>query len=88
MCVINIIKELPFYAIKQYNKTLQKFTYPQNLPAIIFGLPIMFLASVAPQGLKQTIIVLIIAIILLIVFLIILFRAQIFKKRKNNQLNN
>ena len=53
----------------------------QNLPAIIFGLPIMFLASYAPQGLTQTWITFGIIVFLLILLLIILFRAQIFKKK-------
>ncbi len=53
----------------------------QNLPAIIFGFPIMLLASFAPKGLKESIIVLAIATVLLIILIFILFRKQIFKKK-------
>lgn len=56
----------------------------QNLPAIVFGFPIMFLATLAPQ---KPVLSLIIFIALLIIMNIILFRAQIFgairKKNKN-----
>ncbi len=54
----------------------------QNLPAIIFGLPIMFLVPYAAKGWTETITVFIIALGLLIVLLIILFRSFIFKKEK------
>lgn len=54
----------------------------QNLPAIIFGLPIMFLASYAPKNRESAIICLIIIFILLIILLLILFRNQIFRKNK------
>lgn len=51
----------------------------QNLPAIVFGFPIMFLATLAP---KQPLLSLAIFFALLIVMNIILFRKQIFKKKK------
>lgn len=54
----------------------------QNVPAIIFGLPIMFLASYAPQSRQSAMICGCIVLGLLIVLLLILFRRQIFKKRK------
>lgn len=54
----------------------------QNLPAIIFGLPIMFLASYAPQNRKSAILCAVIVFGLLILLLLILFRNQIFHKRK------
>ena len=54
----------------------------QNLPAIVFGLPIMFLVPYAAKGWTETITVFIIALGLLIVLLIILFRSFIFKKKK------
>ena len=54
----------------------------QNLPAIIFGLPIMFLVPYAAKGWTETITVFIIALGLLLVLLIILFRSFIFKKKK------
>lgn len=53
----------------------------QNLPAIIFGLPIMFLASYAPTSRNSAIICLGIVSVLLIVLLIILFRSKLFKKK-------
>lgn len=57
----------------------------QNLPAIIFGLPIMFLASYAPNSRQSAIICFGIIVLLLIVLLIILFRSKIFKKKKNKK---
>ena len=54
----------------------------QNLPAIIFGLPIMFLVPYAAKGWTETITVFVIVIVLLIVLLTILFRSFIFKKKK------
>ncbi len=54
----------------------------QNLPAIVFGLPIMFLVPYAAKGWTETITVFIIAIVLLIILLTILFRSFIFKKKK------
>ena len=54
----------------------------QNLPAIIFGLPIMFLVPYAAKGWTETITVFVIVIVLLIVLLLILFRSFIFKKKE------
>ena len=54
----------------------------QNLPAIVFGLPIMFLVPYAAKGWTETITVFIIALGLLLVLLIILFRSFIFKKKE------
>ena len=54
----------------------------QNLPAIVFGLPIMFLVPYAAKGWTQTITVFIIVAVLLIILLLILFRSFIFKKKK------
>ena len=54
----------------------------QNLPAIIFGLPIMFLASYAPQSRMATWICFGIIAVLLILLLVILFREQLFKKKQ------
>ena len=51
----------------------------QNFPAIVFGLPMMFLATYAP---KEPIITLIVFGILFTILNIILFRKTIFKKRK------
>ena len=56
----------------------------QNLPAIIFGLPIMFLVPYAAKGWTETITVFIIVIVLLIILLLILFRSYIFKKKTKN----
>lgn len=52
----------------------------QNLPAIIFGFPIMLLATLAPKQPYLTLIVLILSFVLLN---LILFRKYIFKKRGN-----
>lgn len=54
----------------------------QNLPAIIFGLPIMFLASYAPKSRMATWICFGVIVFLLILLLAILFREQIFKKKQ------
>ena len=51
----------------------------QNFPAIVFGFPIMLLASFAP---KEPVLTLILIIAFFIVMNIILFRRQIFKKGK------
>ena len=51
----------------------------QNFPAILFGFPLMLLASIAP---KQPTVCLVILIIYFIVLNIILFRKQIFKRNK------
>ena len=50
----------------------------QNFPAIVFGLPMMFLATLAP---KKPLLTLIIFIAFFALLNIILFRASIFKKR-------
>jgi len=52
----------------------------QNFPAIIFGLPLMFLLSFAPRGLTQSVITIFILIFIFIVFNIYLFRKRIFKR--------
>ena len=51
----------------------------QNFPAIVFGLPMMFLASFSP---KKPVLTMIIFALLFIVLNIILFRNAIFKKHK------
>ena len=51
----------------------------QNFPAIVFGLPIMFLATLAP---KRPILCLIIFVVFFAVMNLILFRSKIFKRRK------
>lgn len=53
----------------------------QNLPAIIFGLPIMFLVPWAAEGPNECYIVLGIIVALLIILELILFRKQIFKRK-------
>lgn len=55
----------------------------QNLPAIIFGFPMMLIAAFAPKdGMKSTLITLGIVVGFLIILNIILFRSKIFKKKK------
>ena len=51
----------------------------QNFPAIVFGFPMMFLATLAPS---KPILVLIIFVLFFAVMNLILFRSRIFKKRK------
>lgn len=51
----------------------------QNLPAIVFGFPIMFLATLAPV---YPVLTMIIFTVLFIVMNLILFRRSIFKRRK------
>ena len=51
----------------------------QNFPAIVFGFPIMLLATLAPV---KPVLTLILLTLFLIIMNVILFRAQIFKKRK------
>ena len=51
----------------------------QNFPAIVFGFPIMLLATFAP---KEPVLTLVILTVFFIVMNVILFRAQIFKSKK------
>ena len=51
----------------------------QNIPAIIFGFPLMIIASNAPKAPMRT---LIIAIVYFIVLNVILFRSKLFGKKK------
>ena len=51
----------------------------QNFPAIVFGLPIMFLATLAPV---RPVLTLIIFIAFFTVLNVILFRSKIFRKKK------
>ena len=53
----------------------------QNFPAIVFGLPLMFLATFAP---KHPVICLIIFVLFFATMNVILFRRQIFKRRKKS----
>ena len=57
----------------------------QNLPAIVFGFPIMMLIQVAQTSRENAILVLFLIIAFLAVLLAILFRKQIFKKRKKEE---
>ncbi len=54
----------------------------QNFPAIVFGFPMMFLATLAP---KKPILTLIIFILFFAVMNVILFRSKIFRKRNNKK---
>ncbi len=51
----------------------------QNFPAIVFGFPMMLLATLAPQ---KPLLTLIIIVLFFVAMNILLFRNQIFKKRK------
>ena len=57
----------------------------QNFPAIIFGLPLMFLATLAPT---HPILTLIIFAVFFIVLNIILFRSKIFRRKNKNNKND
>ena len=58
----------------------------QNLPAIVFGFPMMLVATFAPSnGLTSTLIALGICVAYFIVLNIILFRRQIFKKKNKTE---
>ena len=55
----------------------------QNLPAIVFGFPMMLIAAFAPEnGMTSTLITLGIVVGFLVILNIILFRSFIFKKKK------
>ncbi|MGI6072835.1 MAG: sodium/glutamate symporter [Lachnospiraceae bacterium] len=56
----------------------------QNFPAIVFGFPMMLLATFAPV---KPVLTLIILIVFFIVMNIILFRAQIFRRKKKTAKN-
>ena len=51
----------------------------QNFPAIVFGFPMMLLATLAP---KEPILTLILLAVFLVVMNIVLFRKQIFRRKK------
>ena len=51
----------------------------QNFPAIVFGFPLMFLATLAPT---KPVLTLIAVSVFFVVLNVILFRSFIFKKRK------
>jgi ESS family glutamate:Na+ symporter len=53
----------------------------QNFPAIVFGFPLMLLATLAP---KQPILVLLIITVFFIIMNVILFRSFIFCSKKKN----
>jgi ESS family glutamate:Na+ symporter len=54
----------------------------QNFPAIVFGFPLMLLATLAP---KSPVLTLIILTFFFLVMNVILFRQFIFKRRKRNE---
>ncbi len=54
----------------------------QNLPAIVFGFPMMLLATLAP---KQPILTFIILVAFFIVMNVILFRSKIFRRRRRRR---
>ena len=54
-------------------------TYVYNLPAIVFGFPMMLLATLAPV---KPLLTLLILILFFIVMNVILFRSYIFRRKK------
>ena len=57
----------------------------QNLPAIVFGFPLMLLATLAPKKPSLTLLLL---VLFMVVMNIILFRRQIFCRRKDKSTEN
>lgn len=57
----------------------------QNFPAIVFGFPLMLIASMAPEKPELTLVIL---AAFFVVMNIILFRSYIFKPRKNKKSNS
>ena len=55
----------------------------QTLPAMVFGFPLMLLAPVADNGTTSALTVLGIVVAMLVVLNLLLFRAQIFRRKKN-----
>ena len=53
----------------------------QNFPAIVFGFPMMFLATLAPV---RPILTMVIFVIFFVIMNVILFRSKIFRKRNKN----
>ena len=53
----------------------------QNFPAIVFGFPIMLLATLAP---KRPVLTLIILIVFFVLLNLLLFRRSIFKRKKRS----
>ena len=54
----------------------------QNLPAIIFGFPMMLLATLAPDKPKTTLAIL---IVFFVVMNLILFRSKLFRRRRRRR---
>ena len=52
----------------------------QNFPAIVFGFPMMLLATLAP---KEPVITFVILVLFFIAMNLILFRSKIFKRKKS-----
>ena len=55
----------------------------QNLPAIVFGFPMLLLANFAPLGMKESIITLSLCVLFFVAMNIILFRQSIFGRKKS-----
>jgi ESS family glutamate:Na+ symporter len=53
----------------------------QQLPAIIFGAPLLLIIGIAGKSLKMAILILFIALIMFLLYNLILLRRQIFKKK-------
>ena len=66
----------------EFKKPAQENLILQNFPAIVFGFPLMLLATLAP---KNPILTLILLVAFFIVMNLILFRSFIFKRKKKNK---
>ncbi|MDE7213188.1 MAG: hypothetical protein K2N42_01250, partial [Anaeroplasmataceae bacterium] len=61
----------------------------QNLPAMVLGVPLMFLAEYAAKGMVESCITLAIVVVYGVVLNVFLYRSKIFKRgRKVTQLDN
>ena len=54
----------------------------QNLPAMVLGVPLMFLAEYAAKGMVESCITLAIVVVYGVALNVFLFRSKIFKKRR------
>jgi ESS family glutamate:Na+ symporter len=57
----------------------------QNFPAIVFGFPMMLLATLAPSKPKTTLVIL---VLFFVVMNLILFRTKIFRRRRRCRTTN
>ncbi|MDE6598038.1 MAG: hypothetical protein K2K60_05320, partial [Clostridia bacterium] len=59
----------------------------QNLPAMVLGVPLMFLAEYAAKGMIESCITLAIVVVYGVALNVVLFRSKIFRKRRVTQMD-